>query len=301
MDGSKQSKNLYLCCDFYAVYLLKSIPKNNSTYIGSTSNPIRRLRQHNGDQKGGAFRTKHKTKRPWEMSLLVHRFPNKSIALKFEHAWQHVYKSRFTKKKQKEWNMSKQSNSGLIFKIKALKLLLNTKHFSKFGLELVIFDKDDGGDIYSIWLKDISKYPLDLAKDIFYDKEPHIFSMNTCTSRMKGLMDLTTCAENDIHFFKKANDNIQIVSNFYDEIIQDLNRSKALTNSNDDRKCSFCMKEVTSENICCYNCDFAAHFQCIYPRIANNEGACLLPKHNFDCFGCTTQLNWVTLIKSYKR
>ncbi len=37
----------------YIVYLLKNT-NNNNTYLGITNNSIRRLRQHNGDIKGGA-------------------------------------------------------------------------------------------------------------------------------------------------------------------------------------------------------------------------------------------------------
>ena len=37
----------------YLVYLLKNT-KNNRTYLGITNNSLRRLRQHNGELKGGA-------------------------------------------------------------------------------------------------------------------------------------------------------------------------------------------------------------------------------------------------------
>ena len=37
----------------YVVYLLKNT-SNDRTYLGITNNSVRRLRQHNGDLKGGA-------------------------------------------------------------------------------------------------------------------------------------------------------------------------------------------------------------------------------------------------------
>jgi len=43
----------------YSVYLLINT-KNNCTYVGSTNNLIRRLRQHNGELVGGAKYTRMK-------------------------------------------------------------------------------------------------------------------------------------------------------------------------------------------------------------------------------------------------
>ncbi|KAI9216204.1 hypothetical protein BC828DRAFT_394015 [Blastocladiella britannica] len=67
--------------DFFACYLLHALrPEHRGhAYIGSTPDPIRRLRQHNGEIVGGAKKTSKK--RPWAMVLFVHGFPTRLAAL----------------------------------------------------------------------------------------------------------------------------------------------------------------------------------------------------------------------------
>ncbi|TPX43560.1 hypothetical protein SeMB42_g04677 [Synchytrium endobioticum] len=83
---------------FYACYLLHATTKKwkNHCYIGSTPNPFRRIKQHNGLMSGGAKKTEKK--RPWEMVIIVHGFPTKFAALQFEWAWQNPHYSRHFKR-----------------------------------------------------------------------------------------------------------------------------------------------------------------------------------------------------------
>ena len=80
---------MVFCC-----YLLTSLnPRyKDYTYIGFTVNPLRRLRQHNGEITNGAYKTS--LKRPWEMVVVVYGFTSKGAALGFEWAWQHPQESK---------------------------------------------------------------------------------------------------------------------------------------------------------------------------------------------------------------
>ena len=75
----------------YFVYLLQSLhtPTTTRMYIGFTPKPRRRLRQHNGEIKGGAKKTSQH--RPWEHVCIVSGFPNKFVAYMFEHQWQSCF------------------------------------------------------------------------------------------------------------------------------------------------------------------------------------------------------------------
>ncbi|KAK8262801.1 hypothetical protein V6Z12_D13G283400 [Gossypium hirsutum] len=66
---------------FFACYLLTSLsPRHKGhTYIGFTVNPLRRIRQHNGEIGSGAWRTK--SRRPWEMVVCIYGFPTNVSAL----------------------------------------------------------------------------------------------------------------------------------------------------------------------------------------------------------------------------
>lgn len=115
----------------YCVYLLRALnPKwKASQYVGFTNNPPRRIRQHNGELKGGARKTQRK--RPWEMVLFIYGFPTKHSALQFEWSWQNPSVSRLVKHK-----LSKKTWYGLKGKIKVLPEMLNMTPFANYALTI---------------------------------------------------------------------------------------------------------------------------------------------------------------------
>ncbi|KAH3665742.1 hypothetical protein OGAPHI_003930 [Ogataea philodendri] len=152
------SHNLQVPPPFYCVYLLRSVSKPNSYYIGSTPNPYRRLRQHNGELSvGGAYRTKKTGFRPWQMTMVVYGFPSKIAALQFEHAWQHFYQTRHI---PLEKRLGSKSSSTVHLRIANVKLLLAAAGFVRMGLRVAIFQKH----IYDIWVT--NKYNVAVPESV---------------------------------------------------------------------------------------------------------------------------------------
>lgn len=67
----------------WVVYIISSVPNPGRTYCGVTNDLKHRLRQHNGEIKGGAVATIKD--RPWILSALVVGFgKDKCLALRYE-------------------------------------------------------------------------------------------------------------------------------------------------------------------------------------------------------------------------
>ncbi|XP_065881930.1 structure-specific endonuclease subunit slx1 isoform X2 [Euphorbia lathyris] len=120
---------------FYACYLLTSLcPRfKGHTYIGFTVNPKRRIRQHNGEIRSGACRTKKR--RPWEMVFCIYGFPTNVSALQFEWAWQHPMESLHVRQAA----AALKSFSGVANKIKLAYTMLNLPAWKSLNITVNYF------------------------------------------------------------------------------------------------------------------------------------------------------------------
>jgi predicted GIY-YIG superfamily endonuclease len=73
----------------YCVYLIKS---DNLTYVGMTNDFLHRIRQHNGEIKGGAKYTSRKNN--WHPILIIDGFLDKKTACQCEWKMKHLSKKK---------------------------------------------------------------------------------------------------------------------------------------------------------------------------------------------------------------
>jgi predicted GIY-YIG superfamily endonuclease len=79
----------------FSCYLL--ITENNQTYVGATTNPDRRLRQHNKEISGGARATGIRVAQglTWKRVCYIDSIPEWKSALQIEWRWKQLGRTRF--------------------------------------------------------------------------------------------------------------------------------------------------------------------------------------------------------------
>ena len=126
--------------NYYSYLLYSGSGKMQKTYIGATTDPDRRLEQHNRERAGGARATKG---REWVRAVYVGGFPDWVSALQFEWAWKRHSRGKY----------------GLEGKLKGLLGLLNTERSTKLPKLSVLLKILLVGALYEI--KEISTiYPF---------------------------------------------------------------------------------------------------------------------------------------------
>ncbi|KAJ1329666.1 structure-specific endonuclease subunit SLX1 [Microdochium nivale] len=162
----------------YTVYILRSTISHSSLYIGSTPHPPRRLKQHNGEAKGGAVRTSRASLRPWEMVGLVSGFPGLVAALKFEWALNNPHLSLHIPSTSRLTIATQRKRSGHLKRprhsmtsiLSNAHLLLRVPSFARWPLTLHFFTRD----VHAAWDRWCKKAdePLDARVSVLTDFEP---------------------------------------------------------------------------------------------------------------------------------
>lgn len=283
--------------EFYCCYLLQSINKRQSFYIGSTPNPQTRLRQHNGSLiNGGAYKTKRLGTRPWEMTMIVYGFPNKIVALQFEHAWQHAYQTRYIDESERIIR-HKAGGRSMHHKVSSVMLLLKHPFFNIMNLKVHFFS----GELKRTW--DQNKFKIDLSFNSISESD------NINIVKKQGLLSVE-------EILQYAEINLELVTAFYknkvalDRMILERYKAELVRGEMNCDICQekfnyiSCEKEVEQPYISfCVDetCHFVCHLSCLRnlffeEQPVQQESNSLIPLRG-NCPFCSQNMEWVDIIK----
>lgn len=292
MTHDTDDQPLKLMPVFYCCYLLQSICKRQSFYIGSTPNPVRRLRQHNGIlTRGGAYRTRREGTRPWEMIMVVYGFPSKIAALQFEHAWQHGYSTHYIADDER---IVKNKNGGrtIHHKVGTARLLAKNVYFRRMDIAVHFFNSN----VESIWMQ--NKFNINDMGYVTIGSSP----APTVAPTVESAIVYCECNLKMIeHFFNRFIDRDMEVCKIYQERL-----------TVGEISCGICQLtfDYTSENsqlkpfiaFCVHqDCDFVAHLGCLHRYFLDEEQLQegvrnLIPKCG-KCPDCSKKVKWTHLVK----
>ncbi|PVH83041.1 hypothetical protein DL98DRAFT_363002, partial [Cadophora sp. DSE1049] len=284
---------------FYCCYLLRSTVRGSSVYVGSTPNPVRRLRQHNGLAKGGAARTSRPSMRPWEMTCIVTGFPSHIAALQFEWAWQNPHitthipsDSRIQysagKKKSGHPKRPRHTVSSLLSN---LHLLLRVSSFARWPLSLHFFSPD----AYKAWVKwcKSAAEPIQNTITIIQDFPPSTSGQEPPVSADEGSPRSKR---------QKTSHGIEALEVGYETSKAHIEKAKNIFDFEQEGSCAICNDNLEHDagiyTICpTPGCESVTHITCLSKHFLKDAEEDLLLPIQGTCPSCKEELRWVDVVK----
>ena len=270
--GKRSTVSKHFMC-----YLLRSLnPKHpRSTYIGFAVHPKRRIRQHNGEIKGGAYRTKRKG--PWEMCAVVQGFPNKVCALQFEWAWTNPTKSRLLRS-----YIPKTKKYGCREKINLLTTMLAIDPWKNYGLK-VHFNCED---VRKMWDQLAAKKINSNASGVA-ERSVNLTAVPVTLGSMDMLdvyVDKQTEKDRGKHAPPESQTGIPSTPD-------------ASENNSVAKSCVFCAEDIFSIRgfAKCPKCSIQAHLGCMAEHFLEDPED-LLPKSG-ECPFCEAEVVWCDVVQ----
>jgi len=186
-------------------YLLY-IPGTNRTYIGATTDPAHRLRQHNCDIAGGAKATRgHK----WTQAFYLSGFPDWPTTLQFEWAWKHQSRGK----------------PGLKGKINGLKKLLELDRPTSKAIPYSLWSRDNRP--VTLHATDEQKATLQkIESAIFLLELQHPSNMSTSPQTIESLNTQFTEMATELAIIQKRMADAFKKLGIADESVKDPNTTK---------------------------------------------------------------------------
>ncbi|KAH8828135.1 hypothetical protein DL96DRAFT_1150007 [Flagelloscypha sp. PMI_526] len=271
---------------FYACYLLKSLaatPKGNAArtnYVGSTPNPPRRIRQHNGEITSGAWKTANR--RPWVMQLIVHGFPSRMSALQFEWAFQNPWKARHLKQASfpKKGRFLKQN-------IAVARTMVASHPYNAMPLHIKLFT-EEAKKYWDEASRSQKVPPLPPGLQVSVELEGVNGKSGNKGSGRQRPIDVTDTDFTTSHLRKNTN----------------------LLSSKIALECFFCREALLDyssdplSHVLCpsHDCKLVAHIHCMAEWFLHDSGSPLLVPRGGRCPSCVSYVLWGDVVKgSYRR
>ncbi|KAG9236527.1 hypothetical protein BJ875DRAFT_222465 [Amylocarpus encephaloides] len=280
---------------FYCCYLLRSTVSRGSVYVGSTPNPIRRLKQHNGLSKGGAVRTARHNLRPWEMACIVTGFPSHVAALQFEWAWQNPHITSHIAPEERISRATQKKRSGhprraphsVASLLANLHVLLRSPSFSRWPLDIRFFSKS----VHESWVKWTKAAAEPVRRSI-----PVLQAFPSTKATISDSDPVGNNPGEEMIYRRMATLPIT-----YDDQKSHVAKTKDIVDFELEGTCDVCLTDLEHDGglyILCPNtkCDAIAHMTCLSKQFLEDGEEELVPIKG-NCPKCKTELVWADLVK----